>query len=202
MKRLALLLAFSASYATAGGYKQAPQEVELTIDGRSHLLVEGKAARIEVNGRTVSARVVRRPANALKIDKFSFNYPSGFTLLKSQEGAGSASWMLKGKNCQLTVHRKDKNTTLEYLTEHMAQFYKGISDVKRVREKSVTLVCKSRTVKGVRFLMDTKREGANFQDYFQLPVKSERYNYFLVVHGKPGDTEADQAKDMIASTLQ
>ncbi|MCA9239545.1 MAG: hypothetical protein KDA37_05075 [Planctomycetales bacterium] len=203
LKAPTLLLLLASPVCAAGSYKEAPQEVELTINGEKHLLMEGQASRIEVNGRAVSARVVRRPASTLKVDRFTFTYPSSFSLLKSQDGGdSSASWMLKGKKCQLTIHRKDKSTTLEFLTEHMSEFYKGISDVKRVREKSVSLTCGSRTVKGVRFLMDTKREGTNYQDYFQLPVKSERYNYFLVVHAKPGDTEADQAKDMLASTLQ
>ncbi|TWT33621.1 hypothetical protein KOR34_34540 [Posidoniimonas corsicana] len=193
-----------APSAQASGYEAAPSEVELTIGRTKHVLVEGVSSNIQVNGRSVPVKVELQPAQRLHVDNFSFSYPTGFTVLNSaSEGAPtSASWMLKGRTCQITIHRKAKGTTLNFLADHMAEFYEGLPEVSDLSRNTTRMTIGRKSVSGVRFLMKTRREGVSFQDYFQLPTPSSQYNYFLVIHAKPGDQSEQQARTMIGSTLR
>lgn len=186
------------------GLQQTPQEVELTIGSSTHLLPEGVTTMLRVNGRAMPVKVVRRAAQVVQIDDFSFHYPDGFSLLSSShsESPSSASWMLKGKSCQLTVHRKEKGATFDFLVDHMAKFYAGLANVSGLREQQVDVYFGGKSVRGVRFLMKSKGEGLNYQEYFQLPVRSSQSNYFLIIHAKPGNQEAERAKSLIGATLK
>ncbi|WP_146586804.1 hypothetical protein [Posidoniimonas polymericola] len=190
--------------AAPEGYEVIPSEIELTIGRSKHLVAEGVTSTVRINGRDVPVKVVRRPAKKLSVDSFSFSYPSSFTLLSSASAGDpeSASWMLKGKTCQITVHRKAKSTTLSFLTDHMAEFYEGLSDVSDLSRGSATLTVRGKRQPGVRFTMKTSREGLTFHDYFQLPVSSSRYSYFLVIHSALGDSSEEQARSMIGTTLR
>lgn len=194
----------SQANAAPSGYQEVPSEIELTIGRAKHTIAEGVTTTLRVNGRDLPVKVTRRPAKKLKVDNFSFSYPSSFIQLSSASAGDpeSASWMLKGKTCQITVHRKAKSTTLSFLANHMAEFYEGLSDVSDLRRASATLTIRGKRESGVRFLMETRREGLTFHDYFQLPVSSSRYSYFLVIHASLGDSSEEQARSMIGSTLR
>lgn len=200
----ATLVLLPACTACGAGFEAAPQQVQLSIGGKTHMLLEGVPTSIPVNGQSVPVEVVRQPSQIVEVDQFRFNCPSSFRLLSSSSNRdpNSASWMLRGRVSQLTIHRKDKDTSLAYLVDHMAEFYRKLSSVQDLQQKSVSLNVGGKRVPGVRFVMHARGEGKNHQDYFQLPVESDRYHYFLVIHGKPGDVEAEQARDLLGNSLR